>query len=562
MNTSTAIALALILLPGAAWAQRAQSPSDATVYIRLIGSVHAEIDDGGGHRTMDLDHVELASGSGFLISPYGYILTNEHVIANGEELLVSRAGTKAKITMKVSRIDACLPRAALATSGLLSQCLEASVSASDAALDLAVLFVSASNLPYIALGDSDAVAAGVPVDALGYPFGRDVEVGKMATAPDLVPEVSTTPGNISALRPDEAGDRRYLQVTNTLNPGNSGGPLLDRDGFALGIIRMKLVGATGIGFAIPINEAKNFLESHGLDQLMPTRRLRLGPFQRLEPKGIGLRMVEGLADISPFRSHVETESRDASVTLRIDRVVSPLGLKQIEQALIGSHSFEPGSLMAEPTPAAAGSNGGPILGRATGTGADGKRPVSVEYAVVGLGAEKLVARYVGAPEQIAYNESVLRESLASLEGTRFLAPGTDRADAVEWSTANNQNPLPAPAGWIAEPGGPSACPGLPQPTAVMTFFSPTDSTVTLRAAFFADGIRPDAAASACSTRRGSLGSASYATRAEFLGVSYLIEGVFAPTASAHVVQLEAVAPDQKTSFARAMLAAWLKRTAQ
>jgi hypothetical protein len=328
---------------------------------------------------------------------------------------------------------------------------------------------------------------------------------------------------------------------------------------------MKLVGATGIGFAIAINEAKNFLESHGLDQLMPTRRLHLAPFQRLEPKGLGLRMVEGLADISPFRSHVETESREASVALRIDRVVSPLGLKQIEQALIGSQSFEPGSLTTQPAQGSAPPNDGPILGRATGTGADGKRPIGLEYAILGLGAETLVARYVGAPEQIAYNESVLRESLASLEGSRFLAPGADRADAVEWSAAplaNGQPPLPAPAGWIVEPAGPSPCPGLPPPTAVMTVFSPTDSTVTLRAALWTDGIRPDAAAAACSTRRGSLGTASYSARTDFLGMSYLIEGVFAPIGPSHVVQLESVAPDQKIQFARALLAAWLKRTAQ
>ena len=55
-------------------------------------------------------------------------------------------------------------------------CTEASVTASDPTVDLAVLFVGGSaNLPYLALGDSDVVAAGLPVDALGYPFGREVE---------------------------------------------------------------------------------------------------------------------------------------------------------------------------------------------------------------------------------------------------------------------------------------------------------------------------------------------------------------------------------------------------
>jgi S1-C subfamily serine protease len=63
-----------------------------------------------------------------------------------------------------------------------SQCTEATVSAADAGLDLAVLFINTSNLPYVAIGDSDAVTAGHPVDALGYPFGPGVEVGKIATA--------------------------------------------------------------------------------------------------------------------------------------------------------------------------------------------------------------------------------------------------------------------------------------------------------------------------------------------------------------------------------------------
>ena len=52
-----------------------------------------------------------------------------------------------------------------------------------------------------------------------------------------------------------------------------------------------------------------------------------------------------------------------------------------------------------------------------------------------LGAEKLVARYVGTPEQLAFNASVLRESLTSLEGSRFLAGGIERLDSLEWTTA-------------------------------------------------------------------------------------------------------------------------------
>ena len=178
------------------------------------------------------------------------------------------------------------------------------------------------------------------MDALGYPFGRDVEVGKLATAPDLVPDVSTTPGAVSALRADDAGERRYLQITNSLNPGNSGGPIVNRDGYAVGVIRMRLANATGIGFAIPVNQVKDFLESHGLDQLMPARRLRLGGFQSIEAKGIGLRLPEGSSTCRHFGSRVETDARPVDIALRIDRVLSPWNPEQIGQTLIGTQTFE------------------------------------------------------------------------------------------------------------------------------------------------------------------------------------------------------------------------------
>jgi hypothetical protein len=185
---------------------------------------------------------------------------------------------------------------------------------------------------------------------------------------------------------------------------------------------------------------------------------------------------------------------------------------------------------------------------------------------VDLGAEKLVARYVGTPEQLAFNASVLRESLTSLEGSRFLAGGIDRVDALEWTAAPiaiGQRLLPAPSGWIAEASGPSPCAGLPPPAAVTTMFPPADSTITMRAALWPQSdIRPESAASSCSSRRGSVSNASYASRVDFLGVSYLIEGVFASIGTGQVIQLEVVAPDRKSTFARGLLAAWLTKTMQ
>ena len=61
---------------------------------------------------------------------------------------------------------------------------------------------------------------------------------------------------------------------------------MTREGFAVGVIQSKLRKGTEIGFAIPINEVKNLLDSRGLDHVMPTRRLRLGVFQAIDPKGV------------------------------------------------------------------------------------------------------------------------------------------------------------------------------------------------------------------------------------------------------------------------------------
>ncbi len=566
MTPMLTLAAFAFMVQSATGAERAKSPADATVFIRLVGSVHADIEEYGVKQTADYDHVEIGTGSGFVISPYGYVLTNDHVVSGGE-VVIGSGSKKGKLTLKVSKIEVCFPSEASVARGASSQCSEASVYTSDPALDLAVLFISAANLPYLALGDSDAVTAGQPVDALGYPFGRQLELGQATTAPDLVPEMSTTPGTISALRAGDAGERRFLQISSNVNPGNSGGPLVDREGFAVGVIRLKLASGAGIGFAIPVNQVKDFLESHGLDHLMPTRRLRLGPFQSLEGKALGLRLPEGLGDTSPFRARVETEAKSADVALRIDRVFSPFSPRQLEQALIGTPAFERVSTSASESQVSSKSGDGPLLlGHATGSSTDSNQEIRMDYAVLDLGAEKLVARYIGPAQQMAFNESILRDSLAGLEGLRLVTAELDPVEKIEWSTAaatDGQSRVPVPAGWVVEPGVPSPCPGLPRPSAAVAAFPAHDFTVALRAAVWSGGeFVPDQAASACSLRRGSLGAASYASRADWLGVSYSLEGAFIRVGSRQIVQLEVLAPEQKSIAARALLMAWMKKAAE
>jgi hypothetical protein len=276
-----------------------------------------------------------------------------------------------------------------------------------------------------------------------------------------------------------------------------------------------------------------------------------------------LRLPAGYADTSPFRSRIETEGDAGDIVLRIDRVRSPWSVRQLEQTLTETQTFEPLPMTRRDgrvSPVARQL----ILGGTVA--ADGPTEIRMDYALLDLGQEKLVARYVGSAESMAYNESVLRESLASLQGQVFGPRPMRLPGDAEWSATasiGDVRSLPVPAGWIAAATGPAGCPALPQPSAVTSVFSPEDSTVSMRAALFAaDTIVPDTAAVRCSARRGALGATSYVSRADWLGVSYVIEGAFVATPSGQVAQLEVSAPVDNVTAARALLAAWARRVAR
>jgi serine protease Do len=174
-------------------------------------------------RTPEKKYRQTAQGSGFIISSDGYIMTNNHVVEDAVKVEVEMTNEQ-KFTAKVIGTD---PDS-----------------------DLAVLKIETDNLPYLALADSDTLEVGEWVLAIGNPFGLSHTV---------------TAGIVSATGRTDMGITTYenfIQTDAAINFGNSGGPLINLDGKVVGINAAILGpgGNIGIGFAIPINMAKNIYE--------------------------------------------------------------------------------------------------------------------------------------------------------------------------------------------------------------------------------------------------------------------------------------------------------------
>jgi S1-C subfamily serine protease len=194
LSSLAAIGLAVAgIAPTRALASNDADSADGTVFIRLVGNVRILRGEDSRVRRellLGLADVPVATGSGFIVSPDGWIITNLHVVSGGTRV-ATIAGEKVEITVDVQRIEVLVPGSPDDPS---PRHFQASVSASDPDLDLAVLYVSGQNLPHVPLGDSDAITSGEPVRAIGYPFGEELEIAKPAAAPDSLPAATVSPG--------------------------------------------------------------------------------------------------------------------------------------------------------------------------------------------------------------------------------------------------------------------------------------------------------------------------------------------------------------------------------
>lgn len=187
----------------------------------------SQIGRGGGQEAL---------GTGFVVSKDGLIATNLHVIGNARRIQVQLSdGSTHDVT---------------------------EVHATDATLDLAIVRIGKKDLKPLALGDSDTVAQGQQVVAIGHPQGL---------------EFSVVEGVVSALR--EIEESTMIQIAIPIEQGNSGGPLLDLQGHVQGILTLKSAVTDNLGFAHPVNQLKLLLEKP--NPVPMSRWLTIG---RLDPK--------------------------------------------------------------------------------------------------------------------------------------------------------------------------------------------------------------------------------------------------------------------------------------
>ncbi len=220
--------------------------------------------------------VQRGTGSGFIISNDGKIITNAHVVEGAD---------KVTVTLKDGRT------------------IDGKVLGSDPLTDVAVVEVEASNLPTVKLGNSDSLQVGEWAIAIGNPLGLDNTV---------------TTGIISAKERHSyqigASDKRvdFLQTDAAINPGNSGGPLLNDRGEVIGVNTAIIQNAQGLGFAIPIKTAQRIAE-----QLIATGKVE-HPYLGVQMVQLTSEVKEQLAD-SPMADNWTIPDDSGVLLVRVMR---------------------------------------------------------------------------------------------------------------------------------------------------------------------------------------------------------------------------------------------------
>jgi serine protease Do len=244
--------------------------------------------------------LERSSGSGVIVDPDGYIVTNAHVVENA---------TRIEVELPIDAAGRSRGQSILKRRG---RTVGAQVVSIDHETDIAVVKVEAAGLPTLTFGDSDALRSGQLVLAFGSPLGLDSSVSMgvvSAVARQLTPEDPMI----------------YIQTDATINPGNSGGALVDTAGRLVGIntlIYTQSGGSEGIGFAAPSNIVRNVFT-----QIRKHGRVRRGEIgvstQTITPlmaEALGLTIDAGvvLSDVTPGSPAARAGLEPGDIVLSLD----------------------------------------------------------------------------------------------------------------------------------------------------------------------------------------------------------------------------------------------------
>jgi len=237
------------------------------------------------------DQVRRGLGSGVIVNADGYILTNHHVIKDADEITVTLEGKE----------------------------YDAEIIGKDPESDLAVIKIDKTDLVPVKLGNSESLEVGEWVMAIGNPFSSDLN--KTVTA-----GIVSAKGRTSLMRGSGITYEDFIQTDAAINPGNSGGPLVNLRGELVGI-NTAIVGQAniGIGFAIPINLAKNVME-----QLIKEGHVVRGwlgvVITNLDPdmaEAFGLKDAKGalISDIVDDSPAAKAGLKEGDVVLKLDNTV-------------------------------------------------------------------------------------------------------------------------------------------------------------------------------------------------------------------------------------------------
>ena len=533
-SLSVAGLLALLLLPAPEpGAREPTDPSAATVLVRV--RLEADPDAGAWSAAESADATaQGVAGSAFLIGGSGYLLTDAALLRSVESG-VELSATEIVVTVfpgEESSID-----------------YEAAFVAVDDELGLALLEIDVDRrLAHLRLGDSDVLSDGQRLSVLGWSIVEDEEDGPGGA------ELVTSRFVHRVPRSNDSAPLPLIPLRGKLEPGSEGGAVVDGEGYVVAVARRGEEGAGAVG--VPINAVKEFLLLYGPAGELP-RQLSLGPPESLEEKGLRMRLVDGLVDTWPGRTRFDSPLVTGGVGLRIDRLASPLALGRLEADLLAG-GF--GSL-----PAARAADGSSEAREIRGSRTrlldsarferEGRR-YAVEYLVIRVGDERIVARYEAQEELAAFNRSLLRQSLESVEVTRFLMLPLKKPLQATMETArfavHGAPEIVMPGGWHREPVSKALPDGLPVPDDLLSASPTNDYTVTFAAYFW----RSESAAGSAARDPGPLEQTVVRH-----GLEYWSRSIPVP-AGAGVVLLECRAPTPKADLVREACLDWESAVAE